>query len=415
MLDPSIVSEYYSREEVASTLIELGRDREVVGVYGNGGFGSRPNVVLYPQDITSMVKSGVHEFHTSIERWHNPMSIRSDNHDSLRRGWDLILDLDCKDFSHAKLAAHLLHKELKNHGLSAISLKYTGGKGFHLGIPWESMPRKVNFKDTVLMFPDLARQAGLYLKEMMREDLEKGLLTLNTPEELSEISGVDIGKLSVSDEDNPDGSRVINPFLVVDIDPVLISPRHLFRMPYSLNKGTGYASLPINFRDLEEFQKEHANPKGLKVRKLFLQPGEEGEASALLGETVDWWALRKREEKRAVPQRLRSTERVAEDVFPPCLRNISNGLADGRKRSVFILINFLRSCNWTWADVESYIDSWNNRNKPPLAANYIIGQIRWSRQKKSTAPPPNCAQLGYYESFGVCTPDRECGESAKCI
>lgn len=407
MLDSKDVLEYYSREEVQKLLLELGKGREVVGVFGNGGFGTRPNVILYPDDIMTMVRKGVQEFHSSLERWSNPMGLRADSYEDLRVGWDLILDLDCKDFRHAKLAAGVLFRELEAHGLKAISLKYTGGKGFHLGIPWESMPKELNRKGSVNMFPDVPRQIGLYLKERIRERMERGLLKLNNTEELAEISGKDIGRI-VTEEG-------IDPFQIVDIDPVLISPRHLFRMPYSLNKGTGYVSLPIGIRDLEGFEKEHAHPRGLRFRKTFLKPGEEGEASGLFVEAMDWWFIwKKKVERVSEERRVRPSYKVPESVFPPCMKNISMGLPDGRKRSVFMLINFLRSCNWTWKDVEDFIYQWNARNQPPLNENYIRGQLRWSKARKKTVPPAGCGREDY-ESIGVCKPDLVCGGSAKTI
>ncbi|MCK4714138.1 MAG: hypothetical protein KAT35_01065, partial [Candidatus Aenigmarchaeota archaeon] len=73
MLTPSDILEYYSRQDVQDALLQLGKDREVIGVFRNGGFGSRPNVILYPQDIVAMARSGVAEFHSSLERWSNPM------------------------------------------------------------------------------------------------------------------------------------------------------------------------------------------------------------------------------------------------------------------------------------------------------------------------------------------------------
>ena len=60
---------YYSREDVQEALLQLGKDREVIGVFRNGGFGSRPNVILYPQDIVAMARTGVAEFHSSPARW----------------------------------------------------------------------------------------------------------------------------------------------------------------------------------------------------------------------------------------------------------------------------------------------------------------------------------------------------------
>jgi DNA primase catalytic subunit len=407
MLTARNVLEYYSREDVQNALLELGRNREVVGVFRNGSFGTRPNVILYAQDIVSMVRSGVLEFHSSLERWSNPMAIRTDNPEGLRTGWDLILDLDCRDFGHAKLAARILYRALEDHGLKSISLKYTGGKGFHLGIPWESLPGEVNYKPTVNLFPGIARQIGLYIKEQIRPELEKGLLRLNNPEQLAGISGKPLEKI-VTEEG-------IDPFQIVDIDPVLISPRHLFRMPYSLNRNTGLVSLPVAIRELDEFEKEHASTRGLRVRRLFLQPGKPGEASALVAQASDWWEIYKRKIENETKRIMRSTERVPEDAFPPCINNISAGLPDGRKRSIHILLNFLRSCNWSWQDTETYLYAWNQRNIPPLNENYIRGHIRYHRARKKVIPPPNCKHQESYVSFGVCAPDHICGGSAKTI
>lgn len=415
MLSQRDALEYYSRDDVKEALLQLARDREVAGVYASGSFGSRPNVLLYTDDITSMVKSGVVEFHSSIERWSNPMAIRTDNYDSLRSGWDLILDIDCRDFSHAKLAAGLVYRTLEEHGLSAISLKYTGGKGFHLGIPWESIPQEVNFRKTVGLFPDLARHMGMYIREQMRQELEKKLLKLNTPEELAGLAGKELSQIMVKDEDTHKGERVIDPFQIVDIDPVLISPRHLFRMPYSLNKGTGYVSLPISINELEGFEKEHAHPKVVRARKMFLKPGEPNEASALVAETSDWWSIWKKKQRSSPVRQMLPTEKVPEKLFPPCIKNISVGLGDGRKRSVHVLLNFLRSSGWNWQDTERFLEKWNMKNKPPLSDSYIRGQVRWQRMRKKTLPPPNCSHQGYYISYGVCVPDDTCGGKAKTV
>ncbi len=407
MLSRSYCLDHYSRDDVQSAMLQLARDREVAGVFYSGAFGTRPNVIQYPNDITSLVDKGVAEFHSSIERWDNPMALRTGNYDSLRKGWDLILDLDCRDFSHAKLAARLLYRALERHGLKSISLKYTGGKGFHLGIPWESIPQELNFRKTVLMFPDLPRHMGLYLKEMMRDDLERGLLKLNSPEELSEISGVPLDQI-VTEEG-------IDPFRVVDIDPVLISSRHLFRMPYSLNKGTGYASLPLSIGELDEFEKHHAHPRGLRVRRLFLRPGEPDEAAGLVAETVDWWSLRKREERKQVKVREPPAEKVPQKYFPPCVKAISAGLSDGRKRALHALLNFLRSSGWGIQEAEEYVTAWNQRNQPPLSDSYLRGQVRWQKARKKAFPPPNCEHQGYYVSIGVCSPDETCGGRAKTV
>jgi len=124
------VQEYYSRDDIQNTMIQLAKNREIAGVFKSGSFSTRPNVLVYPKDIIEMVKSGVMEFHSSLERWSNPMALKSDNYEELRIGWDLILDIDCKEFEHAKIAAHIVGKNLEKHGIKNYSLKYTGGKGY---------------------------------------------------------------------------------------------------------------------------------------------------------------------------------------------------------------------------------------------------------------------------------------------
>jgi DNA primase catalytic subunit len=144
---PSIWN-YYSRKDVQEALLEVSKDREVVGVFSNGNFGKRPNVLMYPDDILEMVKEGMISFHGSVERWSNPMSLESgmlkQQLDNLRIGWDLIVDVDVPDFEIAKLATKLMIEALKDHGMESYSVKYTGGKSFHIGIPCERTVERRN-------------------------------------------------------------------------------------------------------------------------------------------------------------------------------------------------------------------------------------------------------------------------------
>ena len=42
------------------------------------------------------------------------------------------------------------------------------------------------------------------------------------------------------------------------------------------------------------------------------------------------------------------------------------GMADGRKRALFVLVNFLSSCNYSNEEIEVLIKEWNQRNREPL-------------------------------------------------
>lgn len=418
-MDIQEIQGYYSRQDVQEFLLEISRDREVVGAFMDGGFSSRPGVLIYPGDIQAMLKTGVVAFHGSIERWSKPMAIKQDNYDSLRNGFDLILDLDCKVFEHGKIAAKVFLWGLEKHGIKNHYLKFTGGKGFHIGVGWEAFPKAIDYKPTEKLFPDLARNMGLYLREFLREKLERELLKRQSPEELAKQAGKPLGEIM--------GRDVLDPYKIVDIDPVLISPRHLFRLPYSLHEKTFLVSLPLKLGQLDEFQKQDAEPSRVKVTNKFLDRTEENEAEALIAETLDWVSRIKIQEKKRFRERPRSGNAIPPKFFPPCIEKIREGLSDGRKRSVFVLINFLSNMNWKWEDIEKILYEWNEKNQPPLRENYLRSHMRWHRNQASASPPeehgkagktflpPNCAKEGYYQDMGLCSPDGICGWSRKTI
>jgi DNA primase large subunit len=148
----------------------------------------------------------------------------------------------------------------------------------------------------------------------------------------------------------------------------------------------------------------------------------------------DWWARKTSEEKyemmgeqlerlrrmgwklsredlekfKTMEPRARKNIFIPERSFPPCIKNISKGLADGRTRSLFTLINFLRSANWDWEQAEKYIYEWNEKNTPPLRENYVRSQIRWHKARGKSILPPNCDHEGWYKDFGACKPDGIC-------
>ena len=404
------IHEYYSRPEIQGFFMQFSKNREVVGVYKNGSYSTRPGTFVYPQDILAMVREGSLEFHCSIERWSRPMSLRMDNYDSLRTGWDVVFDLDCEVFEHGKIAARVLAWALEKHGIKNYSMKFTGGTGFHMGIPWEAIPKTIDYKPGLRMFPELPRNIGLYLKEYIRERLERELLKSYGMEQLAEQTKQSLGEISGE-------NSVLNPFKIVELDTVLISPRHLFRMPYSLNMKSFFVSLPLKAGELEGFRREHANPltHAIKVKNRFLEHAEANEAEMLVAEAMDWSSKRKVREQRKAAYRERITEAVPAELFPPCVKNILEGLPDGKKRSVFILSTFLRSVKWGWPDIEKLVSEWNLKNRPPLRDNYVRGQLRWHRSQKREILPPGCQNAGWYESFGVCRPDNFCGGPAKTV
>jgi DNA primase large subunit len=103
---------------------------------------------------------------------------------------------------------------------------------------------------------------------------------------------------------------------------------------------------------------------------------------------------------------------VPEQFFPPCIQRISQGLQDGKKRAMFVLINFLTSLGWNYEQAEAYLREWNKHNPEPLREQLMVGHLRYHQQTKKRALPPNCANKAYMVAMGVCNPDKLCGANA---
>ncbi|MEK6808777.1 MAG: hypothetical protein AABY14_03765, partial [Nanoarchaeota archaeon] len=96
--------------------------------------------------------------------------------------------------------------------------------------------------------------------------------------------------------------------------------------------------------------------------------------------------------------------------FPPCIKLILNGLHDGRKRALFILLNFFSSLNLGHDDIKKILKEWNKKNDPPLPENYMDSQLTYHAHNKKRILPPNCNNNAYYLDIGVCKPDNLCSK-----
>src|SRR3989344_1169951 len=174
--------DYYSRKEILKELVEISKDREVQVWFGNVP-GQRPETINFEGDILSSVKRGMSSFHVSEERWRDPSKLKSGlskaDLDSLRIGWDMILDIGCKRIEYGRIAAVLLIDALRFHNVKNISVKFSGGSGFHIGVPFESFPEKVNNIKIKDLFPDGIRIVASYLKEVIREHLSARIIELD--------------------------------------------------------------------------------------------------------------------------------------------------------------------------------------------------------------------------------------------
>lgn len=355
MVDFATCLRFYKKDFVQKAIVELAKGREVAVKYGDKGFGKRPDVLSYPADVFDFAKDGVTSFHISEERWENPLLLKpgmtKKEADSLRDGWDFIIDIDSKDWQISKAATWLIVCTLKDFGIKNISVKFSGNKGFHIGLPYESFPKTIAGTDTASSFPELPKKlAGFIvdyiernyltvtsdsvkfgdslsfgipeLKSMMKEEKTELLKSIcqncgspirkdvketveficshcgnRQPGEGEFMRCSRCGKLTerIVHKDklcNCGKTNIVkrlNILSVIEIDTLLISSRHMYRSVYSLHEKSGLASVPIDPEKVMEFDKATAEPDRItQPGPGFLSKGPEGEAAGLFETALDY-------------------------------------------------------------------------------------------------------------------------------
>ncbi len=480
---------HYKRIQVRKKIIAQAEHKEVSVMYGLEKFGKRPDVLTYENDVLELAKKKATSFHCSEESWENPLAITTGSSrkdlDALRIGWDLILDIDCPNWKLSRIITHLFIKALQDHGIVAVTAKFSGNKGFHIAVPFESFPSQIPFqgemKLTKDLFPEGPRKIALYLLSYITKNyvrvfdkeqkvifenkheflfsdfdsiLEKNkknlvirqcsdcekLFEQNTriktsvlyqceqcgavskPKGSPEIIRCEKCSYPVSPQQNsranacPHCGSIKKPRpefnlpAIVEVDTVLIASRHLYRMPYSLHEKSELASVPVRLDDVLSFEKQFAAPENISFDVSFLDrlqavPGEGGQ---LLVRAFDDTYVPEEEERAKAKVIDVPADAIPEDFFPPCIRNILSGLEDGKKRGLFILVNFLRVSGWGAEQIKELVYAWNEKNPEPLKEQYLLGQLNQIKKGRAPMPPPNCSNKDYYISLLVCKPDDFC-------
>ena len=378
---------YYSRPDVQKTIFEFSQDREICPRYFEG-FGKRPDSLQYKGDIFELVKKGATSLHCSEELWDNPLNIKTEMNEKqfneLRTGWDLLIDIDSKYLDYSKILAKQIIKILEFHGVKNIGIKFSGSKGFHMIIPWKSFPKEINNVKTSDMFPEWPRIILNYITEKTKPLLIKEITKLTTKNKY------------VLDFES---AQKVMP------DIILVSPRHLFRMPYSLHEKTALTSVVLSPEEISDFQPKDASPIKAKI-KNFMPNVKEGEASELLIQALDWNKDHKKDiKKKKFDFKPVKLENLSDKNFPPSIQKILQGLSDGRKRALFILLNLFRSVGMDKDELEKRIYEWNKKNKLPLKEGYLKSQFLWSYRNK-VVPPPNFDK-DHYKGIGIIPTEEE--------
>ena len=393
-----ITSLYYSRKDIQKAIFSFSPSREIAPSYMMESFGKRPDSFQYPGDVFELAKNGATSFHCSQELWHDPLKISTGMSqkaaNDLRLGWDFLLDIDSKYLDYSKIMAELIIKVLKFHGIKNFGIKFSGSKGFHIIIPWKAFPQEINKVKTADMFPEWPRIMTKYIIEVVKPEL--------------------IEKITNFAKKDQGSSKYVKDFQAskeVVPDLILVSPRHLFRMPYSLHEKTALASVVLKPEEIPGFQPKDADPFKAEIRN-FMPDAIPGEATELLREAMDWNKTQNPEEKKS-ESAYRDKEfkpiilkEISEKNFPPSIKQILQGMkGDGRKRALFILVNFFRSIGMERKAIEKNLSEWNNKNEIPMREGYITSQLISSYRGKAI-PPPNYDK-DYYKAIGIIPTEEE--------
>jgi DNA primase large subunit len=155
----------------------------------------------------------------------------------------------------------------------------------------------------------------------------------------------------------------------------------------------------------------------MKIKiKDFMPKSKENESANLIREALDWAKHNQISSGTPSKEVLRGRyadfkpiklEIIKEEDFPPCVKNILNGLSDGKKRALFVLLNFFRSIGMEKEEIEKKINEWNKKNENPLKDGYVKAQLLWAYNNRPILPP-NCKE--FYQGIGVCKPDELCSK-----
>jgi len=480
---------YYANPKVQKMMLEFSKDREVVPCYMGESFGKRPDVLMYNSDINGLVRKGATSFHGSEELWDNPLNLSSEistkEMAKLRKGWDLLIDIDSPFLDCSKIAARLIIEALEQHGVMNYGIKFSGSKGFHIIVGGRAFPAEFDGMKAGEMFPVWPRAVCSYLMSYIRRDynlkageilsvenLEKrtklkkedllgtgckncgrsairgvsvdlncpecglnikrrdfkltkrrlkclnndcaGILELGRSEEYyycENCKDSDNEKMPLSSDKHPEvfeKVKGVNAEKVANLDLVLVAPRHLFRMPYSLHEKTALASIVLGKEEIDSFKPNDADP--LKVNVIEYYPKNViGEGKRLLSEALEWRRGQEIIDEGIEVKRYKGKKNfegvelknVSEDMFPKPIKKLLKGLEDGRKRGLFVLLTFLRNVGFSGEAIQKRIKEWNEENEPPLREGYVRSQIDWHLKQKRKILPPNYSNDSFYRDLGI--------------
>ena len=247
-------------------------------------------------------------------------------------------------------------------------------------------------------FMDVKKEEDYFFCNNCKTKLQVSGDSEKTPSHHSTIIG---SKESKSSSFASEFSKELAGEKIASLDLVLVAPRHLFRMPYSLHEKTALASIVLDKSEIPNFTPQDANPLKLNIKSFYKIP-QSNEAENLLESAVSWKIQQEGDKptfKKISEDFVADFTGVTEDMFPDSIKRLLKGLQEGRKRGLFILMTFLKCLNFPDDYINQRIREWNEKNTPPLKEGYIKAQIDWNSKQKKKILPPNYANDNFYKDL----------------
>lgn len=409
MITKSQILNWYKKDWVIEELVEDCTDREVMAVTLDNKV-KRPVNLYSGGDIEAYVSDGAISFHRTVEKFSDLQNFQN------VLSYDIIFDIDFKsadvpfldklkttvEFA-LKIVDFLYQFGFKE---DEVGIKYSGNTGIHIRLSLDGLDEdeKVYGIPVKTTFPLFARYVVEFIQSLstyLKMEMSRAYLTK-----------------------------------FVDIDLQVASKRHMIRAVCSINEKLPGVSVPLSYEELGRLPDEYIKykfPNALKLDKtegIWSKTKTSNKILDLIRIATFWAMLNEAANRRLLKEssnmiKVRkkfkkitnlTPEVEKEQLFPPCIRNILAGLEDGRKRAIFILINFLKNIGWDWDAITREIVDWNPRNKEPIRDSYIEYQLKWHKEKYQKGEkylPPSCNNETYYKDMvsvngPVCTPDELC-------
>ncbi len=171
-----ITAIYYSNPKIQEAILKFAKNREIVPKYFEQ-FGKRPDTIQYDSDIGGLVRNGATSFHSSEEIWHDPLQISSEMNigelNNLRKGWDLLIDIDSQYLDISKEAAKLILELFKRYEIKNYGIKFSGNKGFHIIVSGKAFPEEYEGKLMRESFPEWPRAITEFIFNEIKPEFRK--------------------------------------------------------------------------------------------------------------------------------------------------------------------------------------------------------------------------------------------------